>query len=85
MTPVDVKLYTRTGCRLCDDAETLLQSHGLRPQKVDIDADPDLQRQFTECVPVVEIGGKIRFRGRVEPRLLKRLLDAEFPSPTRSG
>ena len=29
---------------------------------------------FNDCVPVVEIDGKIRFCGRVDPVLLRRLL-----------
>jgi glutaredoxin len=69
-----VILYTRAGCHLCDDAHKLLTQHGLRPMCVDIDRDQQLRDRFDTCVPVVEIDGKIRFRGRVEPRLLGRLL-----------
>jgi len=75
MNPADVVLYTRLGCCLCDEAAALLARHGLRPRLVDIDASPELRDQFTNCVPVVEIDGKIRFRGRVNEVLLKRLLD----------
>jgi glutaredoxin len=71
---MNVVLYTRAGCHLCDDARELLENHGLRPQPVDIDADPALRERFHECVPVVEIDGKVRFRGRVDPILLRRLL-----------
>jgi glutaredoxin len=71
---VNVILYTRVGCHLCDDAQRVLEEHGLEPAVVDIDVDPALREQFSECVPVVEIDGKIRFRGRVEPVLLRRLL-----------
>jgi len=59
---------------LCDEAEQLLNEHGLRAEKVDIDDDESLREQFDTYVPVVEIDGKIRFRGRVDPILLKRLL-----------
>jgi predicted thioredoxin/glutaredoxin len=55
----------------------LLRRHGLNPQLVDIDADPELRLQFDHCVPVVAIDGKVRFRGRVNPTLLRRLLDGE--------
>lgn len=72
-----VVLYTRQGCHLCDDALALLHQHGLRPRLIDIDADAELAARFTECVPVVEIDGQIRFRGRVNPILLRRLLKAE--------
>lgn len=69
-----VVLYTRVGCHLCDDARRVLVEHGLAPTSVDIDADPGLRKRFDTCVPVVEIDGRIRFRGRVEPLLLRRLL-----------
>lgn len=71
---MDVILYTRTGCHLCDVAHDVLCEHGLAPISVDIDANDELLAQFDTCVPVVTIDGKIRFRGKVEPVLLKRLL-----------
>jgi glutaredoxin len=71
-----VVLYTREGCHLCDDALALIERHGIRPECLDVDADPELRRRFNECVPVVEIDGKIRFRGRVDEVLLRRLLPA---------
>ncbi|HZN35868.1 MAG TPA: glutaredoxin family protein [Pirellulaceae bacterium] len=69
-----VVLYTRQGCHLCDDARSLLERYGLKPSLVDIDADPQLRVRYTECVPVVEIDGRERFRGRVNEVLLRRLL-----------
>jgi glutaredoxin len=71
-----VLLYTRVGCHLCQDAKALLVRHGLQPQEIDIDRDPDLRQQYNDCVPVVVIDGKVRFRGRVDERLLLRLLKA---------
>ena len=76
-----VVLYTRQGCHLCDDAKAILLRHGLSPHEVDIDADTDraadLKNRYNECVPVVEIDGQIRFRGRIDERLLKRLLHVQ--------
>ena len=69
-----VVIYTRTNCCLCHDAEELLKRYGMAPVMVDIDRDPELQKRFTECVPVVQIDGVIRFRGRVNEVLLRRLL-----------
>jgi len=40
------------------------------------DADPVLREKYDQCVPVVVIDGKERFRGRVDERLLRRLLAA---------
>jgi glutaredoxin len=72
-----VVIYTRQGCHLCDDAIALVERHGITPKLVDVDADPALREKFNESVPVVEIDGKIRFRGRVDPLLLRRLLQAQ--------
>jgi glutaredoxin len=71
---MDVILYTRQDCHLCDLAHQLLERHGLTPKLVDIDTQEELRKKFDCCVPVVEIDGKIRFRGRVNEILLKRIL-----------
>jgi glutaredoxin len=73
-------LYTRQGCCLCDQARDVLRRHGLEPEEVNIDADDELRARFTDCVPVVEIDGKVRFRGRVSEVLLRRLLAARGDS-----
>jgi glutaredoxin len=70
-----VVLYTREGCHLCDDAAEVLRRHGLKFEVVDIDQDAELRERYDECVPVVEIDGRERFRGRVDPVLLRRLLE----------
>ena len=67
-------IYTRQGCHLCEVAKSLLCRHGLAPQEIDIDADAALRDRYTNCVPVVFIDGKERFRGRVDEVLLRRLL-----------
>ena len=71
---LDVVFYTRQGCHLCDGAAEVLRAHDVGYREVDIDDHPDLLERFNTCVPVVEIDGVVRFRGRVDPRLLRRLL-----------
>ena len=73
----DVVLYTRPGCHLCEDALALLHRYRrfLPPiQLRNIDDDPDLQERFGTCIPVVEIDGRVRFRGRVNEVLLRRMI-----------
>lgn len=77
-------LYTRTGCHLCEDARKILDEHArwLPPVlEIDIDHDPRLIERYGTCVPVVLIDGKVRFRGRVVPALLRRLIEAAPISP----
>jgi glutaredoxin len=71
---LNVVLYTRNGCHLCDEAQKMLSELGISPTLVDIDRDPNLCKRFDACVPVVEIDGRIRFRGRVEPKLMLRII-----------
>lgn len=74
---MNIVVYTREGCHLCDDAIALLRLHGQEPTLVDIDANPELRERYNLCVPVVEIDGKERFRGRVNEMLLTRLITAK--------
>jgi glutaredoxin len=67
-------MYTRSGCCLCGQAKSMLERHGMDVVEIDIDADPLLHERYTDCVPVVMIDGKERFRGRIDERLLRRLL-----------
>jgi glutaredoxin len=71
-----IVLYSRQGCHLCDDAALLLKRHRLTFETVDIDADEGLRARYNECVPVVVVDGKERFRGRIDEILLLRLLRA---------
>lgn len=74
-------MYTRKGCGLCEEAWELLESyrrqHGFHLEAVDVDDSAELKAQYGECVPVVTVNGKLRFRGRVSPVLLERLLRGE--------
>ena len=72
--PEEALVYSRQGCHLCEEALQLLRQQGLTVKEVDIDQDPTLQQRFDTCVPVVFLDGRERFRGRVNPVLLKRLL-----------
>jgi len=74
-------VYTRAECCCCHKATTLLEECQKRWRfgitQVDIDTDPDLAARYGTEVPVVELHGKVRFRGLVNPALLERLLLAE--------
>ena len=67
-------LYTRNSCPLCDEAKELLEMYGFTLDEIDVDQHPELKQQFDTCVPVVEIDGKVRFRGKVNEVLLLRLI-----------
>lgn len=71
---IEVLMYTRTNCHLCDEAHQLLRRHRLHPTIENVDDDPLLIEKYGNCVPVVLINGKVRFRGRVNSVLLRRLV-----------
>ncbi|MBH56491.1 MAG: NrdH-redoxin [Planctomycetaceae bacterium] len=67
-------LYTRKSCQLCDEAKEMLDMYGFSIDEIDINERPELLDRYNTCVPVVEIDGKVRFRGKVNEVLLLRLI-----------
>jgi glutaredoxin len=87
---VQVLVYTRCGCHLCEAAWQILQEaqrqYRFALESIDVDSDPDLTARYGKDVPVVIIDGRPRFRGSVNNVLLKRLLLAEATKKgNRSG
>jgi glutaredoxin len=75
--PPVVVMFTRQGCHLCEQAWTLLsrlqRRYGFTLTMADVDADPVLAAEHGKHVPVVVVDGRVRFRGVVNPVLLRRL------------
>lgn len=73
---VEVTLYTRADCPLCDQAKASIRAAeslyrlNIALQEVDVDDDAGLRERFTNDVPVIYVGGTEAFRHRVEPREL---------------
>jgi glutaredoxin len=75
-------LYTRKNCPLCDHAEELLEQYSAylpAISEVDVDEDPQLIEQFDIWVPVIAVDGKVRFKGRIDEILLRRLIEGTPP------
>ncbi|MEQ9408790.1 MAG: glutaredoxin family protein [Fuerstiella sp.] len=76
-----VTVYSRPNCSLCDRAMKVLEEFAaeLPPiNVVDITGDEELERQYSDSIPVVEMDGRVRFRGIVSAELVRRLLDARW-------
>jgi glutaredoxin len=76
--PPRLQLLTRAGCHLCEvAAETLdriAAEAGLAPAAVDVDADPVLQAEYGDRVPVVLLDGREHSYFTVDvPRLRRDL------------
>ncbi len=68
---VEVLIYSRPNCCLCDEAKLLISGVAHRLSlpisiaEVDIDRDPELCAMFSDQVPVIFVGGKKAFKYRV--------------------
>ena len=82
--PPAVTVYTRADCGCCRKALDLLERYAregrITLEVVGVDAEAGLAARFGASVPVVEVDGKVRFRGLVSPALLERLLRARRPA-----
>ena len=72
-------LYTRPGCHLCDVAVTALEEIGEPFEEVDITSDAELEMEYGERIPVLEVDGEEAFEYLVEPEELRRMLDRVDP------
>lgn len=66
---LDVTLYTRAHCPLCDQARSAIQTSGVpvRITEIDIDRDETLRARYTDDVPVIHVDGEEAFRHSVDP------------------
>ena len=60
-----VTLYTRAGCGLCDEMKAQLEKRGYQVSEVDVDADPELKREYGLDVPVAFVDGKLLAKHRL--------------------
>lgn len=76
--PLDVTLYTRAGCHLCDEAKAamapLLREFRATLHEVDIDADEALRERYTNDVPVIFLGAHKAAKHHVDLAQFRRQL-----------
>ncbi|MGB6544381.1 MAG: glutaredoxin family protein [Candidatus Acidiferrales bacterium] len=76
---LDVTLYTRPGCHLCDEAKgvmaPLLAEFGARLREVNIDDDPTLRARYDYDVPVIFLGARKVAKHRVVAAQFRRQLE----------
>ena len=76
--PARLELLTRAGCHLCVTAaetlERIAAEAGVGTREVDVDADPELQAEYGDRVPVVLLDGREHSYFTVDvPRLRRDL------------
>lgn len=80
--PVQIVLYSRRGCHLCEQAEEWLRFHAAAATIFDVDSQPEAARAYGLRVPVVVIDGVAVLEGRFDEQ---RLLDVIRPGSDRDG
>lgn len=80
VSPREITLYTREGCKLCEEAKDailpLASEFGATLREIDIDDDPVLHDRYTNDVPVILLGSKMLAQHRLDPVQLRRQLQA---------
>ena len=77
--PLEVTLYTKPGCHLCEDAKELIlpllrEFHAVL-REVNIDEDSDLTTRYGLDIPVIFIGTHKAAKYRVDVTQFRRQLE----------
>lgn len=67
--PIPLLLYGRSECPLCDEMKEALERTPVGEpwelSEIDIDGDPALEDAYGRSIPVLFIGGRLAFKGRL--------------------
>jgi glutaredoxin len=85
--PVEVVVYSRPGCHLCEEAiAALVALHGegyrFQLHEIDIESDDLLLRRHLEKIPVVEVDGIVASELRFDATGVRSRLDTVGAWPT---
>ena len=76
--PLDLTLYTRAGCHLCEEMKSalapLVAEFGARLTEVDVDQSEELRAQYGNDVPVLILGSQKVAKHRMDAGQLRRQL-----------
>jgi glutaredoxin len=68
---VQVIIYSKPGCHLCDEAKQAILAAGCNDQitltEINIESNPDLMSKYRYDIPVIAINGVEAFIHRVDP------------------
>jgi glutaredoxin len=70
-----LRLYSRPGCHLCDDARAAIERVGAPFEEIDIETDDALHAAYLERIPVVVLDGVELFEYFVDEDALREHLD----------
>lgn len=89
--PVPMVLYTAPGCGLCEELKAELTrarvSRRYELREVNVRTDPALEARHGRSIPVLEIAGRVAFKGRLSAEEFQRKFErlaAEWESAGES-
>ncbi len=74
---VRLRLVTRSGCHLCQEAEAALEALGADFDRDDVDEDAELARLYDFRVPVLLDGDRVLLEGRIDQARLRSTLPVQ--------
>jgi glutaredoxin len=73
---IQIEIYSRPGCHLCDEAKDVIDRVRLRMpfevRVINVEADPELERTYGQQIPVVFINGNKAFKYHVDEAELEK-------------
>jgi glutaredoxin len=76
MPDIQIDIYSRPGCHLCDEAKDIIdrvrKRHAFVVRVINIEEDPALESAYGTEIPVVFINGSKAFKYHVDERELEK-------------
>ena len=73
---IQIDIYSRPGCHLCDEAKAVIERVRRRVdlslRVIDIESDPALEQKYGSQIPVVFINGNKAFKYHVDEAELEK-------------
>jgi len=74
--PINIVIYSRPGCHLCDDAKAVIEKvrsrYSFILKQINIESDPALEQAYGTEIPVITINGNKAFKYRVDEQEFER-------------
>lgn len=83
--PLELTLYTRAGCHLCEEMKAalrpLVREFGARLAEVDVDQSEELQSLYGNDVPVLFLGARKAAKHRLDAGQMRRQMERARAKP----
>ncbi len=78
MRHIQVTIYSKKDCHLCDEAKAVLRDfaveYPLQIEEIDIESEKEVFEKFKHEIPVIFVMGRKSFKYRIDKKKLDRIL-----------